>query len=582
MSFPFRLLRRARIVFAVALFVLLSAQFLNMYHALPKAYYMGHPVFTQFGPSLLRMLAEFSVVSGAAFVTFCLCALLFGRVYCSFFCAFGILMDIVRKAAKFPAENRLLKKTALGKYCAAKFATMGYARPRNRLRAFFTLLAALAVAFGLTSLLGLVEPYSLYGKVMGSVANTLAAFGLGALSERLADFGVYSVPPINGGAEISFAAFGFALAVLACITAASALRGRIYCNTVCPVGGLLGLLSSVSLFRLRLDPASCVGCGKCARACKAECIDAKSRSLDFSRCVLCFDCAASCPKSSIGFELSPFWRRAFGGGTAGGAPAEKRGRAGFSRRDFVKGAPFAASVFCMAAKKDIETAVALKDPEVLAGASPYRLSGRRPDKRLPSPPGSVSIENFLSHCTGCQICVAACQSRILKPSVGEWGLSGFMQPYMDFDAGFCLHACHDCSKVCPTGAIRFISGSAKKLEKIGTAIFREDLCIVNTNGTDCSACGEHCPVSAIEMLPFKPEKSLYIPHVHKDVCIGCGACEYICPVIPQKAIVVQGLSVHKKAKPFEQSMRLYVPQKPQEASGAAPQPGPPPENPFPF
>jgi ferredoxin len=127
-----------------------------------------------------------------------------------------------------------------------------------------------------------------------------------------------------------------------------------------------------------------------------------------------------------------------------------------------------------------------------------------------------------------------------------------MQPYMDFNEGFCLYECHNCSKACPTGAISFVSGKQKRQIKIGTAIFKEDLCIVKTDGTDCAACGEHCPVQAIEMIPFGDKKdSLYIPHIHPDVCIGCGACESICPVRPHRAIVVEGLAVHVQAKKFD-------------------------------
>jgi ferredoxin len=121
-----------------------------------------------------------------------------------------------------------------------------------------------------------------------------------------------------------------------------------------------------------------------------------------------------------------------------------------------------------------------------------------------------------------------------------------MQPYMDFSDGFCLYDCHSCSKACPTGAINFISGKVKRTTKIGTAIFNPDLCVVKTDGTDCAACGEHCPVQAIEMLPYgKKEDSLYIPHVHADVCIGCGACEHLCPSRPFSAIYVEGHLVHK-------------------------------------
>ena len=166
-------------------------------------------------------------------------------------------------------------------------------------------------------------------------------------------------------------------------------------------------------------------------------------------------------------------------------------------------------------------------------------------------------------------------------ALSEWGLSHLSQPFMDFTDGFCLFDCHSCSKACPTGAIKFVRLPQKQTIKIGTAIFNEDLCIVKTDGTDCAACGEHCPVQAIEMLPFGDKKdSLYIPHVHSDVCIGCGACESICPVRPHRAIVVQGLETHKTAVKFDESMRVSKPQPDKKEEGgaaAAPQ-----QSPFPF
>lgn len=148
-----------------------------------------------------------------------------------------------------------------------------------------------------------------------------------------------------------------------------------------------------------------------------------------------------------------------------------------------------------------------------------------------------------------------------------------MQPFMDFSQGFCLHTCHACTKACPTGAIKFLTSKEKLRVKIGTAKFKKSLCVVKTDGTDCAACAEHCPVQAIEMIPFgKLENSLYIPHVHEDVCIGCGACEYICPVTPHKAIVVQGIKVHKKAVVFDESMRIYKHQEKKKSAPAAVKP----------
>lgn len=564
-----KMLRRFRMLFAVLFFAAISLQFFDIYHNLPDFYLENSPARVQFMPSLLKFFAGFGLASAWAFLAFAGMALIVGRAYCSFICPLGILMDILRKLAKFPAESSLLKKTALGKFCAKKFPNLRYSRGLTALRFSFFALAAAFIALGLGGLLGLIDPYSLYGKIMGGafITTSSAANFAGA---KLAEMGYYGMPAA-GRAAASLPAFGFSIFLLVLFAALSAKKGRLFCNTLCPVGAALGGLAKFSLFRLGLDKASCVSCGKCERACKAMCVNSRQKTLDFSRCVLCFNCAAGCPKSSIRFSLNPIYKKIFF------KEAEKSGGESITRREFMAVSALAAAAGCGFSKADEELAQ-MHSLKVLEGASEYRIAGGRADKRLPSPPGSKSVENFLSRCTACQRCVSACKSQVLKASITQWGLKGFMQPFMDFKSGFCLPYCNDCSKVCPTGAIGFIDPQEKMGEKIGTAIFNRELCVVFTDGTDCAACAEHCPVQAIEMIPFNEKKSLYIPHVHEDVCIGCGACENVCPVRPHTAIVIQGRKIHTRAAPFSENMRLYVPQK-ENAPKSAPEPL---ENPFPF
>lgn len=567
-----KFLKFIRVLFALVFFVAISLQFFDIYHRLPKIYYMYPPASLQFVPSLLKFFGGLGLAASWAFIAFSAMALILGRAYCSFVCPFGILMDILRKIAKFPAENKFLKNSKLGKFCSKKFAAMKYSKGLTALRASFLALALLSIIFGFGGLLGLIDPYSLYGKIMGGgfiVSSEL----VNAASTELANAGYYGLSPVQEPA-LALPAFGFSIFLLILTAAVSAFQGRLFCNTLCPVGAFLGGLSKFSLFRLSIDGSSCVSCKKCERACKSKCINISKKSLDFSRCVLCFDCAAGCPKASIKFGLNPLYKSLLS--------AKKRESEGekISRRSFAAASLGAVAAISGCSKSDggLAEKHSLK---VLDGASEYRLKGARADKRLASPPGSKSIENFLENCTACQRCITSCKSQVLKASVFEWGLGGFMQPYMDFSSGFCLPNCHNCTKTCPTGAIQFLSNKQKMETKIGTAIFNESLCVVHTDGTDCAACAEHCPVQAIEMIPFDEKRSLYIPHVHESVCIGCGACEYICPVRPHQAIVVQGLKVHVKAEPFKESMRLYVPQEKEKAepSGAAPKA---PDNPFPF
>lgn len=528
-------------------------------------------------PAVLKLLAGLGLVSAWAFVVFTAFALIFGRAYCSFICPFGILMDIFRKIAKFPAENKILKKTSFGKFCSKKFVNLKYSKGLTALRIAFFAIAVVAMFTGIGALLGIIDPYSLYGKVMGGafiVSSDVVNFTAG----KLADFGYYGLKPVSTPA-MSLPAFGFSIFLFIATAIVSALQGRLFCNTLCPVGAFLGGLSKFALFNLTLDKKACLSCGKCERNCKAKCINAKAKQLDFSRCVLCFNCAATCPKASVKFTINPLYKKSAEKNAENVANIEKSEGGKISRREFAATAIATTATLCGCAPKHDEELAQKHSLKVLADASEYRLPGKRADKRLPSPPGSKSIENFLSKCTACQRCVSACKSQILKASVLQWGVSGFMQPYMDFDSGFCLPDCNNCSEVCPTGAIQYLTKAEKMQDKIGTAIFNRELCVVFTDGTDCAACAEHCPVQAIEMIPHDPKKSLYIPHVHEDVCIGCGACEHICPVRPHTAIAIQGIKVHRKATKFDEKMRLFVPQEPKKDAEAEPKKL---DNPFPF
>ncbi len=553
MSNFLKYLRKFRIAIAVVVFALITAQFLDLYHSLPRSYYMYNPIKTQFTPSLLKWLSTGAIVAGSAFLTFCVCALIFGRAYCASFCAFGIFMDMIRWCVKKVSSWKIFKNTKLGKF-VKKATTMKNRPAHNVVRVSFLTLAVVLIVGGWSTLLGLFEPYSLYGKIMGSAVHPVIAEITNQTSALLYKFDIYAIEPINGDPTIPLALFGLALAILFAICIASVLRGRIFCNTVCPVGALLGMLSKLSLFTLKLDKSKCVSCGVCERNCKSECINAKDKQLDFSKCVLCLNCANNCPKNAIKFGVNDcYTRKQSKQQTENAKVSAKKNTTNMSRRTFPLALSALATAMLTGAKKD-SSAKKCNAKNVSA----YGIEGERPDKRLTAPPGAKSLENFLENCTACQLCTAACKAQILKPSISEWGLSHFMQPYMDFNEGFCLYECHNCSKACPTGAISFVSGKQKRQIKIGTAIFKEDLCIVKTDGTDCAACGEHCPVQAIEMIPFGDKKdSLYIPHIHPDVCIGCGACESICPVRPHRAIVVEGLAVHVQAKKFDESMRKH-------------------------
>lgn len=579
----FKTLRALRIAVALAVFCLISAQFADVYHSLGNAYYSADPTSLMYAPALLKILAGCGLAAGWAFVAFTLAAFAFGRAYCSFACPFGILMDILRRLSLFPAKSRFLKNTAAGKFCKKSFSALKYSPAIPFARWVFLALSAAAIAFGYGALFGFVEPYSLYGKIMGSIAHPAASLAVDEAGRLLSNRGVYSVPPVGGDPSVPLASFAIGRGdslrdmgrerlarenlLQLHMPRGRAARAILQDVAVQARGGqvLMRLLRAV---REKLQGPVHRRQGQVARLLAMRSVFRLRRELPQKVHILQILARREIRTKSGADEL---------GRNPPRAPAGRSGASrGNARRSFGAALLSLGAIARSAAKSDARAgANSAKDD-----ASPYSLDPADPRSRMPSPPGSKSVENFLEKCTGCQICTAACKAHILKPSLGQWGLSGLMRPYMDYSAGFCLHACQNCSNACPTGAIQFISEDDKRYEKIGTAIFEQNLCVVKTDGTDCAACAEHCPVQAIEMVPFgDPKNSLYIPHVHGDVCIGCGACEYICPVLPRKAIVVRGLAVHRSAARFDESMRIYKPEikepKPSAEKPAA-------DNPFPF
>ena len=172
------------------------------------------------------------------------------------------------------------------------------------------------------------------------------------------------------------------------------------------------------------------------------------------------------------------------------------------------------------------------------------------DKKIPerstplTPPGSLSARNMAQHCTACQLCVSACPNQVLRPSAD---LRKLMQPEMSYERGYCRPECTKCSEVCPAGAIRPITKADKSSVQIGHAVWVKKNCIPLTDGVQCGNCARHCPTGAIQMVPSIPEDkdSPKIPVINVERCIGCGACENLCPARPFSAIYVEGHERHR-------------------------------------
>ena len=202
--------------------------------------------------------------------------------------------------------------------------------------------------------------------------------------------------------------------------------------------------------------------------------------------------------------------------------------------------------FLLASALLTTAAIAQKKEKMLDGGLAEIQDKVAPERQTPlTPPGSGSMRHFAQHCTGCQLCISQCPNEVLRPSSD---LMHLMMPVMSYERGYCRPECNRCSQVCPAGAIKLISHEDKASTQIGHAVWIKKNCVVLTDGVECGNCASHCPTGAIEMVSSDPEddESPYVPAVNEARCIGCGACEYLCPARPHSAIYVEGHEVHKE------------------------------------
>lgn len=490
------MLRKLRVILAVLFWLgttLLFLDFTGTVHS-----WLGWMARIQFLPAVMAL--NFGVIACLVVLT-----LLLGRIYCSVICPLGVMQDAVARLGLVGRRNR-------NKY--------SYSRPLTLLRYIFLAIMLVAIALGLGSVVALLAPYSTYGRIVATFLSPLYTTVnnlLALMAERMDSYAFYQHEVWFRGLPAMLAA-GVAFVVISIL---AWRNGRTYCNTVCPVGTVLGFLSRFSLMAPVIDTSKCNGCGLCARRCKSSCIDSKAHDIDYSRCVDCMDCIDNCHQGAISYTVRPR-RRSVDSDTVG------------ARRGFmaVAGA-IAGSAVVRAGEKTVDGGLAV----IADKKTPVR-------KTRIVPPGAVSLRNMERRCTACQLCVSACPNGVLRPSSD---MSVFLQPESSYERGYCRPECIRCSEVCPSGAIAVISREEKSSIQIGHAVWVKANCVPLTDGVECGNCARHCPVGAITMVPSDPadETSRKIPVVNDERCIGCGACENLCPARPFSAIYVEGHENHR-------------------------------------
>ncbi|MBQ0025093.1 MAG: 4Fe-4S binding protein [Bacteroidales bacterium] len=496
------MLRKIRIVLSAIFFALTTLLFLDFTGTLHI--WFGWMAKIQALPAVLAL--NFAVVAILAIIT-----VVFGRVYCSVICPLGIFQDIVNRIS----SRRKGKKNRFS-----------FTKERKWLRYGVLVIFVALLVFGLNSIAILIAPYSAYGRIASNLFAPLYGWGnnlLVFIAERLDSYSFYSTDVYIK----SIPAFIVAAVTFVVIVIFAWKGGRSWCNNICPVGTVLGTLSRCSIFAPVIDTDKCVNCGVCGKRCKASCIDTANHKIDYSRCVVCMDCIENCKSGAIKYKLRCKSCKEKKQSSAESSGTDK------GRRNFIlAGAAALTAATLKAQEEHVDGGLAvIEDKKV-------------PDRETPlKPAGSQSLRNFSQHCTACQLCVAECPNKVLRPSTK---LETFMQPEMSYERGYCRPECTRCSEVCPAGAIKRVSREEKSSIQIGHAVVIPDNCIVNRDGVACGNCARHCPVGAIKMVPVSEGSRLKVPAVRAERCIGCGACENLCPARPFSAIYVEGHLVHKE------------------------------------
>ena len=487
------MLKKIRTILAAVFFVLITLLFLDFTGTLHQ--WLSWMAKIQFLPAVMAL----NVVVVVALIAL---TLVFGRIYCSIICPLGVFQDILA---------RLRRKK--NKY--------SYSKEVKWLRYPMLVVFVLAGVAGVGSLFQLLAPYSVYGRIATMIFQPIWKLGnnlLAMLAERMDSYTFYSIDTWMRSLPVLI----IAVLTLVVLVVLAWRGGRTYCNTICPVGTILSFFARFSWLKIHFDEDKCKNCSLCSKNCKAACIDFKTHTVDYSRCVACGNCIESCK-----FGALRYIHKSGKSGKAESVDASKRS-------------------FLLASALVSTAALAQKKEKLMDGGLAELEDKVAPERQTPlTPPGSLSFKNLSTHCTGCQLCVSECPNQVLRPS-GD--LMHLMQPTMSYEHGYCRPECTRCSEVCPAGAIKKIDQDEKTSIQIGHAVWIKKNCVVLTDEVECGNCARHCPSGAIEMVQLDPndEESPMVPAINEAACIGCGACEYVCPSRPFSAIFVEGHEVHRK------------------------------------
>lgn len=461
-------------------------------------------IFARLDPLLMlsATLAGRALLGGLALAGITvLLTLVFGRVWCGWFCPLGTALELLgpqRSRRKAPAEKwRVLKYLIL-------FAILIAAALGNQ-----TLIVLDPITILNRTLATAVWPalrYSVVG-VEGFLYQYPVLWGpLDAIHQSV-------IQPVFQDVQPVFSLTSLIALLFVGLVALNWWAERFWCRYLCPLGGLLGLLAKLSLVRRKVSD-DCALCARCSHQCPTGTIDPNdSYRSDPAECIVCYDCLTDCSREGIGFR----WQ------LGGWRPARWRAYDP-TRRQLL--AAIGASVAGVA----------------LAGVEP--IAARQPATMI-RPPGAAAVD-FSALCIRCGACVRVCPTQGLQPSLFEGGVQNLFTPRLVPRLGYCSFACNACGQVCPTGAIPPLALEEKQQTVIGLASINQDRCLPWAYNIPCIVCEEMCPVAEkaiwleeVQAVNAEGESVLLQrPQVQQELCNGCGICEFQCPMGGESAIRV--------------------------------------------
>jgi MauM/NapG family ferredoxin protein len=473
---------------------------------------LPHDIFFRLDPlaGVATMLASRRWIASLALggLTLAL-ALLAGRAWCGWLCPLGTLLDWVPSRRQKGTASAAKSPWRYGKYLVLLLVLGG------------ALLGSLALI--------VLDPITLlFRAVTGAILP-----GLGEIANALQKWGyqfAWARPAINwfsqSGAGLVLGEQDLylpnltLLAALGGVLALNAIRPRFWCRSVCPLGGLLGLFASLARLRHNVDEQACIECGRCATVCPTAAIDPQTGyQADMAECVDCLDCAAECPTAAIAFRAQSAQSRQAEAQPATTAP-------GLNRRQFLVGVSL----------------VGVSAVLVRFGQRALRAAKDTLDKWL-RPPGTDTAR-LEERCIRCGACVQVCPTGLIQPNPSPDG-EGLWTPTLVMRDAYCDYGCNLCGEACPTGAIPELVLAKKQETPLGVAVIDPARCLAWDHGQYCIVCEEMCPIpdKAIKIVDHKQPPGaglppVPLPEVTPDMCIGCGICEYQCPVEGEAAIQV--------------------------------------------